>query len=108
AALFTLPGSPCIYYGTELEMEGGPDPDCRRCMPWEELDTSAGKASHNALKTLIALRRQESALQGREIAFDPGPGRLVRYRRGNPAEALEICLNAGSQPQPLAPGGEEL
>lgn len=108
AALFTLPGSPCIYYGTELEMEGGPDPDCRRCMPWEELDTPAGKASHDALQALIALRRQEPALQGREIAFDPGPGRLVRYRRGNPAEALEICLNAGSQPQPLAPGGEKL
>ncbi len=22
-------------YGTEPELDGGPDPDCRRVMPWE-------------------------------------------------------------------------
>ncbi len=27
AILFTLPGSPCIYYGTEIAMEGAHDPD---------------------------------------------------------------------------------
>ena len=108
AALFTLPGSPCIYYGTELLMEGGPDPDCRRCMMWEDLDTPAGRASHDTLQALIALRRQEPALQGWEISFDPGPGRLVRYRRGSQAEALDICLNAGTQPADLGPGGDVL
>ena len=30
AVLFTMPGSACIYYGTEIAMEGGFDPDCRR------------------------------------------------------------------------------
>ena len=40
AVLFTLPGSPCIYYGTEIAMEGGFDPDCRRCMPWDEIHTT--------------------------------------------------------------------
>lgn len=40
AVLFTMPGSACIYYGTEIAMEGGFDPDCRRCMPWQELDSS--------------------------------------------------------------------
>jgi len=34
--LFLLPGSPCIYYGTEIGMEGGQDPDCRRPMIWNE------------------------------------------------------------------------
>jgi glycosidase len=34
--LFMLPGSPCIYYGTEIGMEGGQDPDCRRPMIWNE------------------------------------------------------------------------
>ena len=33
--MFLQSGSPCIYYGTEIAMEGGPDPDCRRCMDWE-------------------------------------------------------------------------
>ncbi|WP_169313423.1 glycoside hydrolase family 13 protein [Treponema primitia] len=34
--LSLLPGSPCIYYGTEIGMEGGNDPDCRRPMVWDE------------------------------------------------------------------------
>lgn len=35
AILFAMPGSPCIYYGTEVMLEGDHDPDCRRCMPVE-------------------------------------------------------------------------
>ena len=31
--LMTIPGAPCIYYGTEIGMAGGPDPDCRRAFP---------------------------------------------------------------------------
>ena len=30
------PGMPMIYYGDEFAMEGGPDPDCRRGMLWDE------------------------------------------------------------------------
>ncbi|MDR3166460.1 MAG: glycoside hydrolase family 13 protein [Treponema sp.] len=34
--LFLLPGSPCLYYGTELGMTGGGDPECRKPMVWDE------------------------------------------------------------------------
>jgi glycosidase len=34
--LFLFPGSPSIYYGTEIGMEGAWDPDCRRPMIWDE------------------------------------------------------------------------
>ena len=104
AALFTLPGSPCVYYGTELALEGGRDPDCRRCMPWDELDTGAGRARLDAMRSLIALRRTEPDLQGSEVTFCPGSGRLVRYRRGG----VEVCLNAGTAPAALMPGGAAL
>ncbi|MFA6457748.1 MAG: glycoside hydrolase family 13 protein, partial [Bacteroidota bacterium] len=38
AVLFqmTYLGAPMIYYGDEIGMEGGKDPDCRRCMIWDE------------------------------------------------------------------------
>ena len=104
AALFTLPGSPCVYYGTELALEGGRDPDCRRCMPWDELDTGAGRARLDAMRSLIALRRTEPDLQGSAVTFCPGSGRLVRYRRGS----VEVCLNAGTAPAALMPGGAAL
>ena len=103
-ALFTLPGSPCVYYGTELALEGGRDPDCRRCMPWDELDTDAGRARLDAMRSLIALRRTEPDLQGSAVTFCPGSGRLVRYRRGS----VEVCLNAGTAPAALMPGGVAL
>jgi glycosidase len=35
ALQFTLPGSPNLYYGTELGMEGGPDPANRAPMRWD-------------------------------------------------------------------------
>ena len=104
AALFTLPGSPCVYYGTELALEGGRDPDCRRCMPWDELDTDASRARLDAMRSLIALRRTEPDLQGSEVIFCPDSGRLVRYRRGS----VEVCLNAGTAPAALMPGGTAL
>ncbi|WGS65550.1 alpha-amylase family glycosyl hydrolase [Marinitoga aeolica] len=35
---FTLPGSPLIYYGEELGMEGDHDPFCRGVMEWDKVN----------------------------------------------------------------------
>jgi cyclomaltodextrinase / maltogenic alpha-amylase / neopullulanase len=32
----TFPGTPCIYYGDEIGMEGGGDPHSRACFPWDQ------------------------------------------------------------------------
>lgn len=32
---FTYIGAPMIYYGDEVGLKGGNDPDCRKCMPWD-------------------------------------------------------------------------
>lgn len=39
--LFLFPGAPCIFYGTEKYLQGGFDPDCRRCMDWTARDSAA-------------------------------------------------------------------
>ncbi|MDU3714021.1 MAG: alpha-glycosidase, partial [Streptococcus mitis] len=49
----------CIYYGTELALTGGPDPDCRRCMPWERV--SSDNDMLNFMKRLINIRKQASS-----------------------------------------------
>ncbi len=36
--LMVLPGTPCIYYGTEQLLDGSHDPDCRRLMHFSEPD----------------------------------------------------------------------
>ena len=32
--LFMHPGAPCLYYGTEVAMQGGVEPGCREAFPW--------------------------------------------------------------------------
>ena len=59
AFLFLQKGTPCIYYGTELALTGGPDPDCRRCMPWERV--SSDNDMLNFMKQLIKIRKHASA-----------------------------------------------
>lgn len=34
--MFAQTGAPCVYYGTEIGLDGANDPDCRKCMLWEE------------------------------------------------------------------------
>ena len=53
--LFLQRGAPCIYYGTELELGGGMDPDCRRVMPWDRVSSSNDML--NFMKNLIQLRK---------------------------------------------------
>ena len=60
ACLFLQRGTPCFYYGTELELDGGPDPDCRRAMPWERVSDS--NEMLNFMKKLIQLRKDVSAI----------------------------------------------
>ncbi|GAB6946632.1 hypothetical protein JCM16161A_07620 [Vulcanisaeta sp. JCM 16161] len=36
--VYTWVGTPMLYYGDEVMLEGGPDPDNRRCMDWKRVN----------------------------------------------------------------------
>lgn len=55
-----VPGAPCIYYGTEICMEGGYDPDSRRCFNWKQENWD--REVMRTIKELTALRA-DSVLQ---------------------------------------------
>lgn len=57
-----FPGAPCIYYGTEVCMEGGYDPDSRRCFPWKEEEWDHDFIAK--VKELTVLRKREEIAYG--------------------------------------------
>lgn len=58
AVLMMYPGTPCIYYGTEIPLEGGYDPDCRRTFDWNRENWDM--EFRNALLSLVSFRREVS------------------------------------------------
>jgi glycosidase len=99
--LMTLPGSACIYYGTEIAMEGGDDPDCRRPMPWHRIEAGECQESFRETADLIRLRRAYPQLRRGEILwkhYDEVP-RLVCYgRRIDENYVIAVYINADSRP----------
>lgn len=111
AILFTMPGSPCIYYGTEIAMEGGFDPDCRRCMPWEEMETEENKEKIETMKKLISMRKKEAACKSLYFHFprEYKAERLVEYiKLDENGDQLEILLNCSDKAVEIRDGGEIL
>ncbi|SON49141.1 maltodextrin glucosidase [Vibrio tapetis] len=60
--LFTYLGTPCLYYGTEVGMEGSHDPDNRRTFPWERAE-NLKSPWFVFYQKLIALRHERPSLQ---------------------------------------------
>lgn len=61
ALMFTLPGSPNIYYGSELGMEGGGDPENRAPMRWDLVGPK--NSTLNWIKRFVAFRKSHPSLK---------------------------------------------
>ncbi len=86
--LFTYPGVPSVYYGDEIGLEGGRDPDNRRCMSW---DPQTWNTTRRALyQRLIHERRTAPAL--REGGFQAlyASGETLAFLREAPDERLIV------------------
>lgn len=109
--LFTMPGSPCIYYGTEIAMEGEHDPDCRRCMPWIEIEAGIHDEKIETMKEIIALRKKEPLLQSRNFHFttEYENPRVIEFQKlGWIDHYIDIIINADDQDIEIRAGGEVL
>lgn len=88
AVLFqmTYPGAPCVYYGDEVGMTGGKDPDCRGAFPWDE--HLQDRELHAWYRKLIAARNRYPVLRTggyRTVAADDARGIYVFLRTGREA-----------------------
>ncbi len=99
ATLFQMvfPGPPGIYYGDEIGMEGGNDPDCRRAFPWD--DRLWDKPLLEDVRKFIALRKAHSALRRGDFSTLHAKGDVYAIARHDEGETLVIAFNVGSEPQ---------
>ena len=93
--LYTMPGSPCIFYGTEIAMEGAHDPDCRRCMPWEDIEAGKYDEKIAELKRIIALRKANSTFRSRNFHFpnEVADPRVIEYIKLDGDKCIKVLLN---------------
>ena len=89
----TLPGAPCTYYGDEIGLLGGIDPDSRRAFPWDEGRWDAELLA--SVRAAFALRRAEPALRadGVDVLATTGDALLFLRRSGD--RRLAVAVNAG-------------
>ena len=103
--LMTMPGSPCIYYGTEIALEGENDPYNRRPMPWNDVESGKYQQITEEVKKLIKLRKSRWFESSRELAWgEAGSDRLIHYARGKEHKS-HVYINANDYDVNLSAGG---
>jgi len=58
---FAFPGAPAIYYGDEIGLSGGKDPECRAAFPWDHAHWNF--ELHEWVKRLAHLRKRLAVLR---------------------------------------------
>ena len=95
AVMFAMPGSPCMYYGTEVFLEGGKDPDCRRCMPWKEIESGKCDSEIELIKQLVYLRKTNAAMSTYELDFihTKGKERILCMKKSSEENTILVVAN---------------
>jgi glycosidase len=111
-AVFTLPGIPQLYYGDEIALYGGKDPDNRRDMPswaWTpegRASAHAGEAAGAAQATyaftqkLVGLRKARAALADGSYVetWRQGgtAGNVLGFLRSTGSDRVVVVINEGA------------
>jgi glycosidase len=100
-ALLTLPGIPLLYYGDEVGLAGGGDPDNRRFMPWSNLSSHQTQLKSHISK-LTKIRQAHPALrygkrQQHWVAND-----VYAYSMVHNTDKLVVVLNRSDAQQTIS------
>lgn len=93
AILLTNPGIPLIYYGDEIGLAGGGDPDNRRMMPWDDASLlPAQRALRANVRAVARLRGTHPALgRGRRETIAVNADTWV-YRKTGCGEGQDVIV----------------
>lgn len=100
--LMTSPGVPLIYYGDEIGLAGGGDPDNRRFMQWDGINTDQAWLKER-LGKLGAIRRDELALRRGQLKVLGATADTFVYEMVHGSERVVVALNRSDVSK--SPGG---
>lgn len=98
--LMSYPGTPCIYYGDEIGLAGGQDPDCRRCFAWDRSVWNASLFAHYR----DAVHRRQARAELRHGAFVRlhAQGDIYAFARFTHESLSVVAVNRGDTAWALA------
>lgn len=100
AFMLTQGGVPCIYYGTEVGMNGGHDPGCRKCMVWDPKQQN--QEVLNKTKQLIRLRKEYPDLRDNTFSWlNTGNEKILGYCKGSSDSSFYIYMNLSDEVQTM-------
>lgn len=103
-AMVMFPGMPCVFYGTELPLDGTGDPDCRKTFDWTFENQS--ESYREKFKAILALKKQTALTgAGAEITAENEMLRITREAEG---ERVTAYFNMSGKAKTLNLDGEVL
>ncbi|HBN09784.1 MAG TPA: hypothetical protein DD435_14390 [Cyanobacteria bacterium UBA8530] len=107
ALMFTLPGTPMIYYGDEIGMRGKDSLASRAPMLWERKRWK--KEVFEIFKRFIALRKAHPVLATGSLEWlqASNESSSFAFARSNPEERIVVAVNAGEFEEKFILGGKK-
>jgi len=95
--MFAYPGAPCLFYGDEVGVNGGHDPDCRKGFPWDDEKWDNDLLDYT--KAVIALRKEHVSLRRGSYHRFYSDDKVFAFGRKLGNESLVIVLNTDDTKQ---------
>ena len=96
ALLYAFPGSPMLFYGDEVGLQGLEDPFCRGGYPWGREDGDL-----LAWFRLLGRVRKRPSLRRGDLTWLHAQGPLLAFRRQAEGETTAAAFNAGDADETL-------
>jgi len=93
--LFAYPGIPSIYYGDEIGLTGGRDPDCRGAFPWQP--ETWNQELRARVQRLVSIRKQNPALQEGDLRRVFASDHCYVFTRNLGEQCVLVGMNASWQ-----------
>jgi len=91
--MMLMKGAPCIYYGTEVGIDGAKDPGCRKPMVWEE--EKQDKDLLDFFNRIINFRKEYNDLIQNAAIFYTRNENICIWKLSYKKEELKIVYNFG-------------